>query len=200
MNSSKRQGKLTFNQTEILSNNSNTLKRVGLDKRALENWQLKVCSFQAQFFEENSDDFKQVSLFTNEDEISIDNFEPLKLTPLPLNFWRWPKSPHEGPAIYLVMDRPKIIKTPILLYVGETISAEKRWKGNHDCKNYLSAYSEALTIVKIETNLSIRFWNDVPRDTPSRRKIEQLLIQRWQPPFNKETRTRWATPFTADIF
>jgi hypothetical protein len=29
--------------------------------------------------------------------------------------------------------------------------------------------------------------------------LEQALIQRWKPPFNKETRGRWSTPFTADI-
>ena len=46
--------------------------------------------------------------------------------------------------------------------------------------------------------LSIRFWCDVPTQLRSRRQLEQLLIRRWAPPFNKENRDRWATPFTAD--
>ena len=35
--------------------------------------------------------------------------------------------------------------------------------------------------------------------TRARRALEQQLIQRWWPPFNKETRQRWATPFTAEL-
>ncbi len=44
--------------------------------------------------------------------------------------------------------------------------------------------------------LSIRFWSDAPAGTRQRRALEQALIRLWQPPFNKETRGRWATPFT----
>ena len=33
----------------------------------------------------------------------------------------------------------------------------------------------------------------------ARRALEQQLIQRWLPPFNKETRQRWSTPFTAEV-
>ena len=49
----------------------------------------------------------------------------------------------------------------------------------------------------LHCSTSIRFWSDVPRATRARRQLEQTLIQRWQPPFNKETRERWATPFQA---
>ena len=87
----------------------------------------------------------------------------------------------------------------IILYIGETISAEKRWKGEHDCKNYLASYSETLQKANIGTNLNIRFWLDVPIKTKERRKLEQNLIQTWLPPFNKETRKIWATPFTSQI-
>ena len=30
-------------------------------------------------------------------------------------------------------------------------------------------------------------------------QIEQNLIKKWLPPFNKETRRHWSTPFTAEI-
>ena len=46
---------------------------------------------------------------------------------------------------------------------------------------------------------AIRFCSDVPRSTKARRALEQALIQHWLPPFNKETRQRWATPFTAEL-
>jgi hypothetical protein len=39
----------------------------------------------------------------------------------------------------------------------------------------------------------------VPAQVKPRRALEQALIQRWLPPFNKETRARWATPFTAGL-
>jgi hypothetical protein len=82
--------------------------------------------------------------------------------------------------------------------VGETGRADQRWKGEHDCKQYLAAYSEAVARAELSCQLSIRFWLDVPQAVRARRQLEQALIRHWQPPFNKETRQRWATPFTAD--
>jgi hypothetical protein len=38
----------------------------------------------------------------------------------------------------------------------------------------------------------------VPEGIAPRRALEQALIRRWLPPFNKETRGRWTTPFTAE--
>ena len=52
---------------------------------------------------------------------------------------------------------------------------------------------EALLAAGLTCQLSIRFWLDAPETTRARRALEQALIQRWLPPFNKETRSRWAT-------
>ena len=95
------------------------------------------------------------------------------------------------------MDRPSNLDFPILLYIGETKKADQRWKGDHDCKSYLSAYSEALINSGITNQLSIRFWTDVPIRTRKRRDLENKLIKEWLPPFNKESRGYWNTPFTA---
>ena len=84
-------------------------------------------------------------------------------------------------------------------YQLKLLSADKRWKGEHDCKNYLSSYSECLQKADMSTKLNIRFWLDVPIKTKERRKLEQQLIKAWLPPFNKETREIWATPFTSPI-
>jgi hypothetical protein len=124
--------------------------------------------------------------------------DPLGLRAQSLSFWRWPHAPHQGAAIYLVMDRPPEPSPPLLLYVGETGRADLRWKGEHDCKGYLAAYGESLQRAGMEARLSIRFWGDVPATIRPRRALEQALIRRWLPPFNKETRQRWVTPFTAD--
>ncbi len=125
--------------------------------------------------------------------------DPLGLEAQSLSFWRWPSAPQQGAAIYLVLDRPAQLDDPLLLYVGETGRADRRWKGDHDCKSYLAAYSESLGKVDLAARLSIRFWCDGPSDLRQRRQLEQALIRLWLPPFNKETRGRWATPFTADL-
>ncbi len=125
-------------------------------------------------------------------------FDPLSLSPQSLSFWRWPRLSQCGAALYLVMDRPAGLPVPLLLYVGETGRADQRWKGDHDCKGYLAAYGEALARVGLEARPSIRFWSDVPAAVSPRRALEQAMIRRWLPPFNKETRERWATPFTTD--
>jgi len=124
--------------------------------------------------------------------------DPLQLEAQSLAFWRWPSPPQRGAAIYLVLDRPAQLEDPLLLYVGETGRADQRWKGDHDCKSYLAAYGELLAKVDLAPRLGIRFWGDVPADLRPRRALEQALIRHWLPPFNKETRDRWATPFTAD--
>ena len=174
-----------------------------LDQDQLQAWQQRLHDHQAPLFRKDPDLIEQTNLFSAglfsagaADPAAL--IDPLALTPLPLNFWRWPDSPHSGAAVYLVLDRPARLDQPLLLYVGETMSADRRWKGEHDCKSYLAAYGEALQRCGLKPRLSIRFCTDVPQATRARRELEQQLIQRWLPPFNKETRQRWATPFTAE--
>ncbi|MFM7513660.1 MAG: hypothetical protein ACKO3F_09930 [Cyanobium sp.] len=57
--------------------------------------------------------------------------DPLALAPQSLSFWHWPSAPHQGAALYLVIDRPADPAPPLLLYVGETGRADRRWKGDH---------------------------------------------------------------------
>ncbi|HGY5549929.1 MAG TPA: GIY-YIG nuclease family protein [Prochlorococcus sp.] len=197
METSKGQGQLFPNQ--VLSAGSSPHEGLTLSSELLQSWQKRIHDHQAGLFKGKPEMARQNSLFCSEDETVSDQLNPLKLTPLPLSFWRWPSSPHHGAAIYLVMDRPADLDTPLLLYVGETIAADRRWKGEHDCKAYLSAYAEALAGAGLTSQLSIRFWSDVPETTRARRQLEQKLIQYWLPPFNKETRARWSTPFTAEV-
>ena len=162
-------------------------------------WQQRIHDHQAALFRGDRPSDSQGDLFANVSQDLATGLDPMALTPLPLTFWRWPVSPYQGPAIYLVLDRPSDLDQPLLLYIGETGAADRRWKGDHDCKVYLSAYGEALQSCGLPYQFSIRFCTDAPSDTRARRRMEQLLIQCWQPPFNKESRQRWATPFTADV-
>lgn len=197
MNRSVSQGQLFSGQS--IQSGFNQISDLPLSRNLLHTWQQRLHDHQAPLFQGEALNGKQDSLFGVAEDASIDHLKPLKLTPLPLSFWRWPISPHQGPAVYLVMDRPQHLAHPLLLYVGETGAADRRWKGAHDCKIYLAAYREALGRVELASQLSIRFWTDVPMAIKARRKLERDLIQRWLPPFNKETRGRWTTPFTAEL-
>ena len=188
-----------FNNNDLDFSEKNLLQDVFIHKEIIKEWQEKVINHQSPFFKSNYKDITQPSLFESISEELNETFNPIQLTPLPLSFWRWPKAMHQGPAIYFVMDKIINSEENIILYIGETISAEKRWKGEHDCKNYLSSYSDTLQKANITPKLNIRFWLDVPIKTKERRQLEQKLIQAWLPPFNKETRAIWATPFTSQI-
>jgi hypothetical protein len=176
-------------------------------KHQLEDWQQRLAQHQHPFFDGQRATAEQGLLFPHaqgnaglgDPEDAAAQFNPLDLRPQALSFWRWPQAPQQGAALYFVVDQPSTASSPLLLYVGETGRADQRWKGEHDCKSYLAAYSEALLKANLSLQLSIRFWLDVPALIKPRRALEQALIQRWLPPFNKETRARWATPFTAGL-
>ena len=188
-----------FNNNDLDFSEKNLLQDVFIQKEIIKEWQEKVINHQSPFFKSNYKDITQPSLFESISDELNETFNPIQLTPLPLSFWKWPKAMHQGPAVYFVMDKIINSEENIILYIGETISAEKRWKGEHDCKNYLSSYSDTLQKANMTPKLNIRFWLDVPIKTKERRKLEQKLIQTWLPPFNKETRGIWATPFTSQI-
>ena len=173
-----------------------------LSAAQLQGWQQRLAAFQAPRFVGGAAGEGQASLFgpaSDDPEALTAALNPLQLQPQPLSFWRWPEAPQQGAALYFVIDRPPALDQPLLLYVGETGAADQRWKGEHDCKRYLAAYGEALSRTGLAGRPSIRFWLDVPAEVKPRRALEQALIRRWQPPFNKETRARWATPFTAEL-
>ena len=188
-----------FNNNDINFKHRDLTQDTYINRKVIEEWQKKIINHQSPIFKCGYKNVNQSSLFESISEELNEFFNPIELTPLPLSFWRWPKAMHEGPAVYFVMDKIIDSDENIILYIGETISAEKRWKGEHDCKNYLSNYSDTLQKANLTTKLNIRFWLDVPIKTKERRKLEQKLIQTWLPPFNKETRGIWATPFTSQI-
>ena len=177
--------------TSINFQQSNNLKIKG---EILTEWRNRIHNHQFKISKDtNNKTFRQTSLPIN--KISIERkIDPFSLQPLSLNFWRTNQYIHNGPAMYFVIDSMESSK--IILYIGETNLANKRWKGEHDCKNYLMNYKEALAHNKLSSHLDIRIYLDVPNEVKLRRKLEQQLIYLWLPPFNKETRDRWSTTFT----
>ncbi len=157
-------------------------------------WRKRIYDHQSKIEEDNQNTICQQTIIPEKDNIDHKKIYPFSLQGLSLNFWRTNQSVHNGPAMYFVVDT--MGSSQIILYIGETNSANKRWKGEHDCKNYLVNYKEALAYNNLTSQLDIRFFLDVPKEAKLRRKLEQKLIYLWMPPFNKETRNRWSTTFT----
>ncbi len=163
---------------------------------ALQAWKQKVLTFQQQV--QGSAPIAQPNLFeTNRFETLPDPYDPEALNPIDLpqqntQFWRWKAEDAGVSALYFVID----YELDLLLYVGETVQSNQRWKGAHDCKRYLLNYQQAHYQFNLPTQLGIAFWQDAPTATRARQKMESMLIVKWRPPFNKENWAFWGTPFT----
>ena len=145
--------------TSINFQNSNNIKIKG---EILTEWRHRIHKHQFKISKDTQNKtLNQTSLTINtiSNERKID---PFSLQPLSLNFWRTNQYIHHGPAMYFVIDSMESSK--IILYIGETNAANKRWKGEHDCKNYLMNYKEALAHNKLSSRQDIRFFLDVPKD------------------------------------
>ncbi|MBE9212313.1 GIY-YIG nuclease family protein [Plectonema cf. radiosum LEGE 06105] len=129
-------------------------------------------------------------------ELAIDHCDPDKIDPLQLQmqsmaFYRIPADYPGEACLYFVIDSA----ANLILYVGETLRSNKRWKGVHDCKDYIASYQDLHYRYKLKTAVNIAFWWDTPTDTKKRLSLEQALIQKWRSPFNKEMWRVWGQPF-----
>jgi len=144
--------------TSINFQHSNNLKIKG---EILTEWRNRIYNYQFKISKDtHNKTLHQTSLPIN----SISNerkIDPFSLQPLSLNFWRTNQYIHYGPAMYFVIDSMESSK--IILYIGETNSANKRWKGEHDCKNYLMNYKEALAHNNLSSHQDIRFFKMSPK-------------------------------------
>ena len=161
-----------------------------MTKSALEAWKSRIFSYQQQL--NDSLHPQQSSLFdekqTHCDEALID---PFSLQLKSMSFYRMPMSDSGDPCIYFVIDCIQ----PLLLYVGETKSSNYRWKSAHDCKSYLMTYVELHRKYGLDVAINVAFWWDTPASRKARLALEQSLIQRWRPPFNKEMWHLYGQPF-----
>jgi len=183
-----------FESDNCFSTSSLNKKELTHTYSSLIEWRNNIYEYQKKIIENLYKPSSQKALFTIDNDLDLKKINPFSLSSFSINFWRSNKSVDAGPAMYFVIDTFETSK--IILYIGETNSADKRWKGDHDCKNYISNYKETISNNNLESNLDIRFFLDVPKDVRLRRKLEKRLIYLWLPPFNKETRDRWTTTFT----
>ena len=167
---------------------------------ALNQWKQRVLTYQKayQTTDQHQTPNTQGSLFDlpQSDSLPFGESENQVVDPFQLprqntQFWRWNAQDAGVSALYFVID----YDCSLVLYVGETIKSESRWKGVHDCKRYLLHYQQAHYNLDLTTQLGIAFWKDAPTNTKSRQRLESELIYQWRSPFNKENWTFWGTPF-----
>lgn len=174
----------TYSRTETLK----------LSDEALQAWKQRVFAFQQKI--QTCPAIQQGSLFeqTIGDRVhdtDPESIDPFKLPQQNTEFWRWKTEDTGVAALYFVID----YQLPILLYVGETIKSNQRWKGVHDCKRYLMNYVAAHRSHNIPVQVNIGFWAQAPVKTRPRQQLESALIDKWRSPFNKENWIFWGTPF-----
>lgn len=152
-------------------------------KQRIHNWQQAILTTPV---------VEQASLFELPTDASpADTVDPFTLPQRNAEFWRGQFQESGVPALYFVVDQ----EVPILLYVGETIKSNQRWKGEHDCKRYILNYIAAHRPHNLTLAVNIGFWPHAPSDRKARQSLELELIRKWKSPFNKENWSFWNTPF-----
>jgi hypothetical protein len=176
---------------------------LNMSVQALTDWKQRVAAFQQQVTVsapcEQGQLFSAASLSSAASQSLVPPLDPDTLDPFSLpqqntEFWRWTVRDRGNPAFYFVID----YELPLLLYVGETITSNQRWKGEHDCKRYLMQYRQAHYQHQLPSTLGIAFYRNAPASTRERQRLESALIYKWRSPFNKENWSRWNTPFVSE--
>ncbi|MEL6899529.1 MAG: GIY-YIG nuclease family protein [Cyanobacteria bacterium J06606_4] len=163
----------------------------------LKAWKKRLIGFQTHLTPTatQGDLFGAASAGSNDESVAC-SIEPFSLRRQNTEFWRWRFEDVGVAAMYFVIDYGAIaLGSPILLYIGETIKSNQRWKGEHDCKRYLLNYRQIHYDYGLKSELGIAFWPQAPTDRKARQALESALIYRWRSPFNKENWRFWNTPF-----
>lgn len=179
--------------------------RLTLGITELITWKQRIIRFQRQL--QHTPSVQQGSLFNGDTPIGPDTavcsesdairgLDPFALRRQTTEFWRWHFDDVGVAAMYFVIDYAASDEgDPLLLYVGETVKSNQRWKGEHDCKRYLLNYQQAHYDNGLKSELGIAFWPCAPVERRPRQQLESSLIYRWRSPFNKENWRYWHTPF-----
>ncbi|MEL6353654.1 MAG: GIY-YIG nuclease family protein [Cyanobacteria bacterium J06627_28] len=193
-------------QAASYSTYENFQPQLTVSAAGLKAWKQRIVRFQSAL----APDVMQGSLFglaLDSDEAFCDaspsstsaiasTLDPFSLRRQNTEFWRWRFDDVGVAAMYFVIDYAKAGENqPLLLYIGETVKSNQRWKGEHDCKRYLLNYRQAHYDHGLTSELGIAFWPNAPTERKARQQLESALISRWRSPFNKENWRFWNTPF-----
>ncbi|MGA7935807.1 MAG: GIY-YIG nuclease family protein, partial [Kovacikia sp.] len=147
-----------------------------MSRETLQAWKQRIFQFQQQV--EVSQLAQQGTLFDLVPTVGemADRIDPFTLPQQNTEFWRWKASDEGVSALYFVVD----YELPILLYVGETVKSNQRWKGEHDCKRYILNYVSAHRPYHLPVTVNIGFWSQAPTKTRDRQQLESALIYKWR--------------------
>ncbi len=131
-------------------------------------WKSKICDYQQRVRE--AEPPQQTALFDiAPSHCDPDSIDPLALQLQSMSFYRMPADSPGEACLYFVIDSA----ASLVLYVGETCRSNKRWKGIHDCKDYIINYQDLHYQYGLKTAVNIAFWWDTPVQTRPRQQLEQ---------------------------
>lgn len=169
-----------------------------MDKKALIKWKQRIFKYQNQV--RNSEPLQQQTLFEMPKTSwhTVDDIKPFDLPIHNCLFWRMPEPKYQFTDennkgyLYFIIDN----SLPLLLYSGQTtMTANQRWKGVHDCKDYIRNYIQLHRIHKLDVKVVSAFWEHIPADKKVLLEWERALIIKYRSPFNKESWKYWGQPF-----
>lgn len=164
--------------------------KLKMAKNTLTKWKQTIFDNQANL--RNNLQPAQMNLFPWFAGCVSDSLDPFSLKLHNSLFYEQADQSVGDPCLYFVIDNT----LPLLLYVGESqYSPAQRWQGKHDCKNYIQQYIELHRQYDLQTAVCTAFWWNTPVERKQRQQLEQKLIRKWHPPFNKENWDKWSKPF-----
>lgn len=164
--------------------------KVVMTSPELERWKKQILEYQQKV--RDTPPSQQATLFeVPPSHCDPEQIDPLKLQLQSMAFYRIPADYPGDACLYFVIDSA----ASLVLYVGETCRSKARWKGTHDCKEYIASYQSLHNRYKLPNAINIGFWWDTPQERVARQELELYLILKWRSPFNKENWTRWGQPF-----
>ena len=193
-------GKL-MKQLNLFDTNASSLKSrlpsLVMDREDLIKWKQRVFKYQETIKDSQP---QQQTLFEMPKSSwhTVDDIKPFELPIHNCLFWRMPEPKYQFADesnkgyLYIIIDNT----LPILLYCGETkLTANQRWSGVHDCKDYIRNYIQLHRIHNLDVAVVSAFWEHIPPEKKILLKWERELIIKYRSPFNKESWKYWGQPF-----
>jgi hypothetical protein len=195
MSKQKNEQQFLFSDVEVkyqVSSSHQVQPIWAMDGTTLKKWKASIAKHQLEVRQgQSAHQGELFDLLSHQASTYAEDIDPFSLRLH--NFFFFDRTSEIGSdsCLYFVIDTV----AQILLYVGQTHKADRRWSSYHDCKRYVENYKQLHFTHGIAEGISTAFYWEVPPDTQLRQRLESSLILRWKPPFNKENWQLWSAPF-----
>lgn len=162
-------------------------------KKILQESKLRVFKFQQDEKEDNltggQTNLFDITSLPSECKLDPYTINPLSLPTKPLKFYR-EVDQFDGACIYFILDQA----LPLILYIGQSQNCCKRLRtlnysssGAHHRKKQIDSYQQLNQNSGISSSISIARWDfPILLKEKYRLELEQSLILKWHPLFNKQ--------------